>query len=281
MKHVAVPPVPPSLCGERASDERKAAAEFYANWDGKLKFAKFAVYKAPDVRAALEEAFGGRCAYCECAYDKSQPMAVEHFRPKGEVVINGKRTPPGYYWLASEWTNLLPCCTDCNSPRKQDLPEATRVAGKANAFPLASEKTRATKPGEEKRERRLLLHPYFDHVEKHIEFVWDGRDWGWVQAKRTASGRPSAKGAKTIEVCALQRKGLLRARKEQIIRLLGALESVKEAKGNIARYPDDVDFKRQFERRLEEVAPYARDDAEFKAMACQVINAYRKNLFGR
>jgi len=156
-------------------------------------------------------------------------------RVGGDRTAIAKLSQGGYYWLASEWTNLLPSCTDCNSPRKQDLPGATRVAGKAKAFPLASEKTRATKPGEEKREGRLLLHPYFDDREKHIEFVWDGRDRGWIQPKRTASGRRSAKGDKTIEVCALQRKKLVRARKEQIVRLLGAPESVSVDSGNESR----------------------------------------------
>ena len=201
-------------------------------------------------------------------------------RVGGDRTAIAKLSQGGYYWLASEWTNLLPSYTDCNSPRKQDLPGATRVAGKAKAFPLASEKTRATKPGEEKREGRLLLHPYFDDREKHIEFVWDGRDRGWIQPKRTASGRRSAKGDKTIEVCALQRKKLVRARKEQIVRLLGAPASVKDAKRNIARYPDDIEFKQQFVRRLEEVAHYAHNDAEFSAMARQVINAYTQDLFG-
>jgi uncharacterized protein (TIGR02646 family) len=280
MKHVDPPPAPPSLSAERANAERTAAEEFYRNWDGQSKFDRFAAYKAPDVRAALEAAFGRRCAYCESDYDKTQPMAVEHYRPKGEVTINGVRTPPGYYWLASEWTNLLPSCTDCNSPRRQDLPGMAEVAGKANAFPIASENKRATRPGEEKEEGRLLLHPYFDHPEKHIEFVWDNPDWGWIQPKRNGSGRPSAKGAKTIQVCALQRKGLIRARKERIRSLVSALESVVEAKGNVARYPADPEFKKQFDRRLDEVVPYARPDAEFSAMARQIIDAYHARLFG-
>ena len=84
---------------------------------------QIAAYKADDVKATLEQAFRGKCAYCESAYSAAQPMAVEHYRPKGEVVIAGKRTPPGYYWLASAWDNLLPSCTDCNSPRRQVLPD--------------------------------------------------------------------------------------------------------------------------------------------------------------
>lgn len=157
MRRVKRPAAPTSLSQKKALDERQAALDFYAAWDGTTKYDDYKVYKNPDIRAELEKAFGGKCAYCETYYAATQPVAIEHYRPKGEVTIGGKRVPPGYYWLASEWTNLLPSCTDCNSPRKQDLPDDTRTAGKANAFPLASEASRATTPGGEKREKRLLL----------------------------------------------------------------------------------------------------------------------------
>ena len=133
MRRVPRPPEPPSLRDAKTLKERQDALDFYAAWDGQTKYDGYKAYKNPDIRAALEEAFGGKCAYCETYYAATQPVAIEHYRPKGEVTIDGKRVPPGYYWLASEWTNLLPSCTDCNSPRKQDLPEESRTAGKANA----------------------------------------------------------------------------------------------------------------------------------------------------
>lgn len=279
MRRVRRPPPPPSLASEGALKEREAALQFYANWDGVAKYDKYKAYKAPDVRASLEQAFGGKCAYCETYYASTQPVAIEHYRPKGEVTIGGKRVPPGYYWLASDWANLLPSCTDCNSPRKQDLPgeEGPLTAGKANAFPLASESTRATAPGAEKSERRLLLHPYLDHPEKHLEFVWGTGtvDDGWVRPRNG-----SAKGAATIAVCALQRRGLRAARRDRLLLLVAHLESVVDARDNVVRHPTDPALLDQYKRRLAEVSRFVDDHAPYSAMCRQVVAVYRQKLFG-
>lgn len=279
MRRVSRPQPPASLSGAKTLKERQAALDFYSTWDGQSKYDGYKAYKAPDVRAALEQAFGGKCAYCETRYSATQPVAIEHYRPKGEVTIDGKRVPPGYYWLASEWTNLLPACTDCNSPRGQDLPgEAeTRTAGKANAFPLASEASRGTEPGKEKSERRLLLHPYFDFPEKHLDFVWGTGtvDDGWVRPQRR-----SDKGAATIAVCALQRRGLRAARRDRLLDLIAHLESVVDAQGNVVRHPDDTVLLEQLERRLAEVSRFVADHAPYSAMCRQVVASYREKLFG-
>ena len=61
-------------------------------------------YKEPDVKRALETLFGGKCAYCESRYAGTQPLDVEHWRPKSEVHerdANGDEVVlPGYHWLA-------------------------------------------------------------------------------------------------------------------------------------------------------------------------------------
>jgi uncharacterized protein (TIGR02646 family) len=278
MRRVSRPSAPPSLSGEKSGKERQEALDFYAAWDGLAKYDRYRAYKAADVRAALERAFGGKCAYCETYYAATQPVAIEHYRPKGEVTINGRRTPPGYYWLASDWDNLLPSCTDCNSPRKQDLPgDASRTAGKANAFPLTSEESRATTPGGERREKRLLLHPYLDFPEKHLHFIWGTNtiEDGWVEPRRR-----SAKGRTTIEVCALQRRGLRAARRDRLLDLVAHLEGVVEAHHNAARHPDDPELMAQYERRLAEVARFVADHAPYSAMCRQVVASYHDRLFG-
>ncbi len=282
MRHVSRPPEPASLSSAKTLAERQAAEDFYAAWDGSAKYTKYAAYKADDVKATLQQAFRGKCAYCESSYSATQPMAVEHYRPKGEVVIAGKRTPPGYYWLASAWDNLLPSCTDCNSPRRQVLPDGTAVVGKANAFPLSAERTRAFAPGAESAERRLVLHPYLDRPERHLTF--DGgfgtAGEGWVTPTRNARGRVSAKGKATIEVCGLLRQGLVRARHERLLLLVAALESVREAYENIASDPARPALREQYERRLAAVAPFVADDAPYVTMARQVVDEYWRRLFG-
>lgn len=284
MRRVRRPPEPASLSSARAVKEREAVAAHYASWDGATPYpGTFSAYKAADIRAALEVAFGGKCAYCETSYAATQPVAIEHYRPKGEVVIDGRRTPPGYYWLASDWGNLLPSCTDCNSPRRQELPTGAATAGKANAFPLTSERSRAGAPGAERDEDRLLLHPYLDHPDKHLDFVWGTGtvDDGWVVPRRSPAGRPSAKGASTIAVCALQRRGLVAARRDRIVEIVAHLESVVEAHANVARHPDDPALLDQYERRLADVARFVADHAPYSAMARQIVAAYHQRLFGQ
>jgi hypothetical protein len=91
----------------------------------------------------LGSVFQNKCAYCECGKPARWPVQVEHFRPKGAVTyrldtqgpLQTARTidaagnqidHPGYFWLAYDWRNLLPCCARCNSAK-----------GKNTQFPLA------------------------------------------------------------------------------------------------------------------------------------------------
>jgi uncharacterized protein (TIGR02646 family) len=286
VRHVLVPPAPASLSGKAAQAERTKLEDFYAvpaNANARYP-GSFSAYKHQQVRAALKAAFGGKCAYCETFYDSNQPTAVEHFRPKGEVTIGGVRTPPGYWWLASTWENLLPSCTDCNSPRKQDFPAGLpATAGKANAFPLPSEKRRARGRGDERRERPLLLHPYFDEPAEHLQFVWgtDTVDDGQVRPKRTAGGRESKRGRVTIDVCALQRLGLVTARRTHLKLLTAFLEVVVDRKAEADRAPGDPDARKRFENAVADVRRLFVDgDPEYTAMTTQVIQAYYERIFG-
>ncbi|WP_314961798.1 hypothetical protein [Bradyrhizobium cosmicum] len=77
----------------------------------KRKAFPFQAYKAEGVKKRLEELFHGKCAYCESLYASQAPVDVEHYRPKGRV--KDEHAHPGYWWLASEWTNLLPASITC------------------------------------------------------------------------------------------------------------------------------------------------------------------------
>ena len=67
---------------------------------------EFKVYGDELLRIALNAQYRYKCAYCETFYGASQPVAVEHYRPKGEIVEGDERVKPGYYWLAASWDNL-------------------------------------------------------------------------------------------------------------------------------------------------------------------------------
>lgn len=280
MRRVKRPKPPDSCASERTLQEREEVLHYYEQWDGVTPYDnnKYRAYKADDIRPALDTAFAGKCAYCETFYAATQQMAIEHYRPKGAVRIDGAVVPPGYYWLASEWTNLLPSCTDCNSARTQQLPgHGQRVLGKANLFPLAAEATRATRPGEERHEKRLILHPYLDFPAKHLTFTWgtDSIEDGWVEPLRR-----SRKGAATIEVCGLQRRGLRRSRRERLERLQAHLSSALDAYRNAQRYPDDPDLKDQLTRRIRDIRAFTDDDAPYATMAREVVDAFFEQELG-
>lgn len=156
----------------------------------KLKAFSFARYKETSVKNALEKLFYGKCAYCESFYAGLQPVDVEHYRPKGEV--EGVFGHPGYWWLAMEWSNLLPSCIDCNRRRNQKTPKpgedrmvALRadgdfdrsrsiLSGKQSAFPLMEGSAHAAQPDEDvEAEKRLLLDPTRDDPDRHLVFHVD------------------------------------------------------------------------------------------------------------
>ena len=163
--------------------ERIAAGE-------KLEAFDFARYKEASVKTALETLFHGKCAYCESVYAGLQPVDVEHYRPKGEV--EGAPGHPGYWWLAMEWSNLLPSCIDCNRRRSQKTPKpgedrlvALRaegdfdrsrsiLTGKQSAFPLEEGSVHVARPGDDiEAEKRLLLDPTRDDPDLHLAFHVD------------------------------------------------------------------------------------------------------------
>jgi hypothetical protein len=158
----------------------------------------------------LKNVFNGKCAYCETEINRFYGDA-EHYRPKGGVKFRkyedntfeeetarvedeagNLRDHPGYFWLSYNWRNLLPACQCCNSGE-----------GKQNQFPVkkhyvlwkrctASEvkqlRDKAYPRAEgsdlyylgpldlDVEEDPLLLHPYRDRPEEHIQFEYGGEE---------------------------------------------------------------------------------------------------------
>ncbi len=68
-----------------ASRERTKVRRHFGATASRDRPFRFKVYKHSEVRRALEDLFHGKCAYCESRYIGTQPMDVEHWRPKGRV----------------------------------------------------------------------------------------------------------------------------------------------------------------------------------------------------
>ena len=219
--------IPPSLLDKGGIECANAIAHYTAVPPPKESY-KHKVYKSQDVKDALNGLFAGKCAYCESII-QNHPMDIEHYRPKNAVVIHisGRSVlkKPGYYWLAAEWDNLLPSCIDCNRRRGQDLPDGqSGKLGKANLFPVGDEADRASHHESDlDEEEPLLLHPCHDnpHPAEHLEFLGEGL----VRAALT-NGTESDYGKATINVCGLQRLGLVTARKVHYLLLLERFENL-------------------------------------------------------
>jgi hypothetical protein len=173
------------------------------------------------MRSILFDAFFGKCAYCEAHFALDQTGDVEHYRPKAGVMDEHDQRidHPGYYWLAYEWSNLLPSCSRCNRLTKTN--DGRRV-GKGERFPVMG--NRATAPGEEANEQPLFLHPYVDDPELHLRL---DPETG-ILAGLTPRGRAC------VELLDLNREGLPEARRQvyEDVRLRLATASMSQGAGD-------------------------------------------------
>ena len=153
-------------------------------------------------RDLLFAAYANKCAYCECRLGEGSAALVEHFRPKSgvrdiknKVVFMKPKVPhTGYWWLAYDASNLLPTCTMCNVYTR-------KLGGKGERFPLPEKGFRACKPGEEKKERPLLVHPGYREPPHFI-----------LDFKTGALKAMDERGKVCIDVFGLNREALLEAR---------------------------------------------------------------------
>lgn len=185
----------------------------------KEKFS-FSLYKDKELVRELGKIFGNKCAYCESCFGAVTTKDIEHFRPKSEIETNDAEIlRPGYYWLATEWLNLLVSCPDCNRKRGHRVPGQPTIVklGKHIQFPIANENARlrihtcnAAQIADEE-SQRLLINPCIEDPEEY--FTYD--DNGLIHPKNAND----SKAICSIYVYALQRKGLVEARKDTLVAL--------------------------------------------------------------
>lgn len=206
-------------------------------------------YKRTTVKQALEALSQGKCAYCETPLGVAGSWDVEHYRPKGRV--DGAAGHPGYYWLAYEWTNLLPSCEFCNQrltdPGTFEEPIAGPSAGKLDQFPLQDETQRCWSESDPlERERPLLLDPMAELPIEHMSFDVDGR-----VDPRTESGRVTAR------ICHLDRRRLREARRDVIVKAVFRIRFLQQLRAEGASITHQLQVQQLVEELLGDAAPYA------------------------
>jgi uncharacterized protein (TIGR02646 family) len=289
MRHVERAETPPSLDGPASVGgmELAAATPYFnpaANAGAAKKVFEFKAYKGSDVRDALQAMFHNKCAYCEFFYAPGMPLDVEHYRPKAAYTDRGKQHKPGYWWLAMEWSNLLPSCIDCNRARAQEIVEVEgrMTAGKANQFPLARGSIRGTAANGVAKEKPLLLDPTVDDPAEYLEFLPNGG----VRPKEL-DGKDSARGRATIDVVALQRRGLVDGRMLTVIATRAAIERVIETMKDIKdfgsmpgipiklREQRVADLRERLARNLRDLEAKAAPETQFSAVAEAIIADFK------
>jgi uncharacterized protein (TIGR02646 family) len=172
-------------------------------------------------REPLEKQFHNKCAYCESSYDATSDTWTEHYRPKKAVAEVPNH--PGYYWLAYEWSNLLPSCTKCNRSKRNQFPlinnfnQVKKPEIKDNQLVIAKCKADQSPLIDEK---PFVLHPKIDNPEEFLDFRIDNEFKGIIiTGKDTISDNEkySGRGEATIKICNLNRPALKRERFEKVI----------------------------------------------------------------
>ncbi|HLL31589.1 MAG TPA: hypothetical protein VK403_11380 [Allosphingosinicella sp.] len=226
---------------------------------------KFEVYRRRGVATAVNELFGYKCAYCESRYGGQAPVDVEHYRPKGLVVLSRRPTVtrPGYWWLASDWHNLLASCIDCNRPRTHTIDGDDFVGGKANWFPLFDEASRARAPDEEVAETPLLIDPCLMQPERYLTFALRDRKSIARPVSNDKAGLDYQRGRKTIDVFALNRPQLVEDRTERLARATPWLKVFERERGrmNAGRAADRAAALEAAAEAIAEIKAYVRPTA--------------------
>lgn len=285
---------PPSLKGpsDAVKAERDAAQTFYKTFNPLAPNAKgysFEQYKGYDVVSRLRRLFHGKCAYCES--ELGDNLDVEHFRPKGGVT--GELAHPGYWWLAHDWTNLLPSCTPCNQTRRQHIvTEAMTVEeftnlmakrakdsyGKANQFPIAG--IRATSAsGNLEHEKPDLIDPTREDPEPFFRWSKTGR-YSVVLA-RPADPVENSRALSTINVFALNRMNLVQSRTSILTELrFQAEEIIEDLEEDIA----DGGSPRHLDRALRRADAMRRlhgPEKPYSAMVKEFVDDFATRLLKR
>ena len=269
---------PKDLCEEKSAGlkEYEKASIYYQGQEWQKKAFPFKAYKSPSVREALDKLFRGKCAYCESPLP-TQPPEIEHWRPKGATYEGNALKPPGYWWLAAKWENLLISCIDCNRERSYVVNGTPVKLGKACKFPLAPGSPHASKPGEESLEQPLLIDPCREDPSQYLKFMGNGM----VTPQEDASGQPCGKGLQSIEVYGLKRETLVRERKRQAELIKLQMSQMLERIGRLERGEvDPAAGKADLKEQLKLLSRFVEDDQPYLGLAHQLIDPFIRNPKG-
>lgn len=254
----------------------------------------YSVYSEKSVRKILLKMFHGKCAYCESKITAIYNGDIEHFRPKGKIQ-NANPSRPGYFWLASEWENLLFACPFCNQTNTHEFRDGDKIEeavfGKLDQFPLETEAHRLKythgiiyftnnsvykQAFDLEESERLLLNPCEDeNIERYFKFD----DNGAIITNDGLTSFEEKKARTSILTYALHRLPLTIAREEKIIQIKAQIRRLEIAITNYNKYMNNSDEERVwFDGIMREemtiLKRFKDPDQEYAGLARYIIDKY-------
>lgn len=159
------------------------------------------VLNARAVRELIFDRFEGKCVYCEKVLDEK--FVIDRYRPLVVKGADDDGSSECYVWLALDFDNLVSSCELCNFRKSSNFP----VEGARAPFLAAIEEVIT-------REETLLLDPFHDTYEDHIDYLPDG-----------SCSPKTLKGKVSIQLLDLNRDELVNRRSANLISLTELLKS--------------------------------------------------------
>jgi len=273
----------------RGGEELSRATLYYSSGPISKAFA-FKIYRVQEVKDALEQVFGVKCAYCESIYAATAPVDVEHFRPKGGVEEESGHQ--GYWWLANSWNNLLSSCIDCNRRRRhriaipgmslEDLSkERKRNSGKLNSFPIRGR--RCSAPGDDlTQEDPLLIDPTFRDPSGHVDYLVDASSLA-LMVPVNHSGVADPYGEATIYTFGLNRQRLVEQRTKLLIRLNLDFQHIKNLLdiAIVAEGSSRDDLIKYAMEKIDNLKNQGNEGCEYSALAARFFRLAKEKLISR
>ncbi len=146
----------------------------------------------PQLLQMLGRTFRGTCAFCETRLSDRENASPSLFRPSDRAQqLDGSVDVDHYWWLAYNWLNIYLVCEGCRSH-------------KGSRFPVARHRAARSDDDADSVEQRLILDPCRDRkLAEELTFTPEGILTGKTR-----------RASVTIDVCGLNRKALVGARRE-------------------------------------------------------------------
>ena len=198
--------------------------------------------------------YKNKCAICE--RDRGTELQVDHYRPKKTRanITQVQYNQPGYYWLAYEWSNLIPLCSKCNGNKSNKFPltgrnEVNRISSHLNVNAIVGFNSYDAN-WLQVYEQPLIINPELDPVPaRHFVFHRDGKVIG-----RTIQGK------ETIKICKLNRNDLKRERLK--IREV-YVNGIKSALNDFANHRDNNELKGELKAIFKTMKANCHEDSPF------------------